>query len=253
MSGNKLEPSVLPFPAELRLEIYRYLVCKTYLAVHTIPERSISHPSWSNRHLTPSPGLVILRVSKATCSEALKLLYDESIFVFKIDFATPFFYDFPPQKAVALMRNVSFEISARTTFPCDRYGGHLLPRKGPSKQDMMSQRTIEQFTGNTYPRNVARIRFINYFANTHNCMPLAFFRAMKDLGGFQTLVFSLEFPRTREPDNPPLLPIDCERYKDAFRRYGLESIYGPAVPHAVHSASSYICYLEFHPRQYLAK
>ena len=253
MNGNKLERSVLPLPTELRLEIYRHLVCKTYLAVHTIPERCIVHPSWSNRHLTVSPGLVILRVSKATCSEALKLLYDESVFVFKIDFATPFSYDFPPQNAVPLMSNVSFEISAKIEFPNDTYGGHSPPEEGPSKQDMMSQRTIEQFTGNTYLRNVARIRFIGWFANTQYCIPPVFLEALEDLGGFQTLVFSLEFPRTGEPYNPPLPLIECDGYKDVFQSHGFESIYGPAVQHAVHGASSYICYLAFHPRQYSAK
>ena len=56
--------SALPFPAELRLDMYRHPVRKTYLA---LPPRD----PYLDEPFTPSAGYVILRVSKATSSEAL--------------------------------------------------------------------------------------------------------------------------------------------------------------------------------------
>lgn len=79
MSDTQSDQSVLPFPGELRNQIYRDLVKKTYLALRKIPKTQSPDKN------AASAGLVILRVSKATSTEALKILYEESVFLFKLD------------------------------------------------------------------------------------------------------------------------------------------------------------------------
>ena len=163
MSDMQSGRSVLPFPAELRLKIYRNLVKKTYLALGTTPEHYFSAEKGNRKPLTPSAGLVILRVSKATSAEALKLLYEESVFLFKIDFTTDFLCDAPPQRAVAMMNNVSIEISARDSAEIARrvhYGDRMSARRTwPAGEQ--SRRTIELFTGTACLRNVMRIKYMD--------------------------------------------------------------------------------------------
>lgn len=122
MSDTQSDRSVLPSPGELRDKIYRNLVRKTYLALGPTPEYPFSYNP--PKPLAPSAGLVILRVSQATSSEALKILYEESVVLFKLDHTTRFSYDGPPhnaraqrpKRAVGLMKNVSFVISSTRIF-----------------------------------------------------------------------------------------------------------------------------------------
>lgn len=122
MSDTQSDRSVLPSPGELRNKIYRNLVRKTYLALGPTSERPFSYNP--PKPLAPSAGLVILRVSKATSSEALEILYEESVFLFKLDHTTRFSDDGPPhnaraqrpKRAVGLMNNVSFVISNTRIF-----------------------------------------------------------------------------------------------------------------------------------------
>ena len=253
MGDIQSKRSVLPFPAEIRLEIYRCLVSRVYLAMTTTPERCIYHPDYNNKPLEVQPGLVILRVSKATSSEALKLLYDESVFVFKLDFATPFFCDILSQKAAALMSNVWIEVSAKITSPKPRHAEFFFTVGGLSKQQLMTRRTIGLFTGTTCFRNLMRIKFMDCAASIPLCMPHVFLKAMKDLGGFRKLVIDFDFPRILEPDcSTPGTGFECERLKDSFLQSHFEPAYGPAVQHAVRGVGRYTCYLGFHPRQQLA-
>ena len=176
MSGTQPDRSVLPLPGELRHKIYRILVKKTYLA---------SQRPVADEPLATSAGLVILRVSKATCTEALKILYQESVFLFKLDHETAFWCSEPPQKAVGLMTNVSFVISGAPR-PSER--------KARSNQIVMSRRTMELFTGTATFRNVMRIKFVNFDSNRYSTSKLydIAMKAMKDLGGFRELVVEFE-------------------------------------------------------------
>ncbi len=263
MSDAQPDRSVLPFPAELRLKIYRNLVKKTYLALGTTPEHFLSAEEGNPKPLTPSAGLVILRVSKATSAEALKLLYEESVFLFKIDFTTSFLCDASPQRAVALMNNVSIEISARHSAQIARFAGSFAywePPKGPTKDDLMSQRTIELFTGTACFRNVMRVTFMDCTSHTRYCRPNGFFKAMNDLAGFRKLVVEFESPHNLGSNKSSLTSeeargvcqSECEYFKDS-EKLQLEDTYGPAAQGTVHGACNYACYLEFYPRQHLAK
>ena len=252
MRDNQSDPGVLPFPAEIRLEIYRCLIRREYLAVKTIPEHCFYHPNWNYQPPAVPAGLVILRVSRATSAEALKLLYEESIFVFKLDFTTPFTYDMPSYKAVVLMRNVRFELSAKETSPKDRHAKFFVAIGGSSKQALMIQRTMALFTGTSCLRYIMKIRFRDCIIKNPHCMPYAFTQAMQKLGGFQKLVVEFEFPNTLEQDASELgFYTECKRYKNVFLKDDFEPAYGPAIEHAAHVANKYICYLEFRPRQHL--
>lgn len=262
MSDAQINRSVLPFPAELRLKIYRNLVKKTYLALGTTPEHYLSATDGDRKPLAPSAGLVILRVSKATSAEALKLLYEESIFLFKLDFKTDFICDGPPQKAVALMKNVSFDISAR--YSAERYEERVMSiNEGRRPSDeLMSQRTMELFTGTACFRNIMRIKYKNRDTDTHHFCPASFDIATQNLGGFRKLEVEFESPLFPESDESMSdsehaqavshLQSECDRYKDEMLTSYFDPVYGPAVQGAVRGESDYTCYLEFHPRQYLA-
>ena len=86
MDDVVLKPEVLPFPAELRNMIYRYLVRKTYLVYWPLWEER--NPLGLDTDLPLPESLVespILQVSKATRREALALLYAESTFRYWVD------------------------------------------------------------------------------------------------------------------------------------------------------------------------
>ena len=247
--------SVLPLPAELRLEIYHHLVCKTYLALTT----------WcaNGKLAPPSAGLVILRVSKATSSEALKLLYEESIFLFRLSFQDGFRCEAPSQKAVALMNNVWFDISdEKIESRIDK----LLMLNYPlnysleiSRRKRMYEMIMAQFTGTASLRNTMRVRFYHLppAKDARIYVPRSFCRAMEYLWGFQKLVVEFERPCKPESDEPTNSRVIsrwwCEHNKDEMLKHDFKPAYGPVVQGAVHSAHSYRCYLEFHPRQYLAE
>ena len=186
MNKDQRGLNVLPLPAELRLEIYRCLVRRFYLAVITTPENCMQHPDWQYKRPVVPRGLVILRVSKDTSREALDVLYNESVFVFKLDFATPFPYDIPPYKAVAEMRNVCFELSAKTNRgkPITMQPSYFLPKGAPSRQELMTQRSIALFTDFTPLRKLVHIRFKDCISMNPYCMPDSFSDAMTELWGF---------------------------------------------------------------------
>lgn len=267
MNDIQSDRTVLPFPAELRLKIYRNLVKKTYLALEPTPER---RGPFATRGITRKPfqasaGLVILRVSKATSAEALNLLYEESVFLFEVDFTAGFWYDGPPKMAVALMKNVSFEVSNRNaayvTFRSTTMFG------GRPTQDLLSNRTIELFTGTGDFRNIMRIKFKDWKRISHyyNYRRLKFTESMKNLGGFRKLVVEYESLHSSESEDSRYESSDslerhrvvrwpksqCEKQKESALG-DLEPMYGPAVQGAVRGDSTYTCYLEFYPRQHLA-
>ncbi len=248
--------SVLPFPAEPRLEIYRHLVCKTYLAL----------PTWcaGGKLAPPSAGLVILRVSEATSSEALKLLYEESIFLFRLSFQDGFRCEAPSQKAVALMNNVWFDISdEKIESRMDKllrlnYQPPLEYTLEISRRNGMNEMIMAQFTGTASLRNTMRVRFLlDPGRDALFYVPRSFYRAMEYLGGFRKLVVEFERPCKPESDEPTysraISRLWCEKNKDKMLEHDFKPAYGPVVQGAVHSAHSYRCYLEFHPRQYLAE
>lgn len=264
MSDTQSDRSVLPFPAELRLKIYRNLVKKTYLALGTTPEHYFSAKKGNPKPLTPSAGLVILRVSKATSAEALQLLYEESVFLFKVDFTTGFLCDAPPQRAVAMMNNVSIEISAENSaffakkaefVPCAYSLGEP---KGPTSVELMSERTIELFTGTACFRNVMRVKFMDCTSQTYYSQQMGFRDAINDLAGFRKLVVELESPHNLGSDKPWLTSEQaravCEKQSENLDDgYVFELTFGPAVQGTEYGACYYTCYLEFYPRQQLAK
>lgn len=102
-----------------------------------------------------------------------------------------------------------------------------------------------------------RIKFKDCDGDTHDC------DHMKDLRGFRKLVVefeSLPFPGSDKPMSESeraqavsQCQSQCEKGKIARLRKTFEPAYGPAVQGAVHSDSTYTCYLEFYPRQHLAK
>lgn len=243
---------VLPFPAEIRLGIYRYLLSKVYCAINTVPQRCTIHPRYNGKPVEVSPGLVILRVSKATSSEVLKLLFDESAFVFKLDFTTPFFCDELSRETAALMKNVWFEVSAEVLASGSAHAGFFWRTKGLTKQEQMTQSTLGLFTGTRCFRKVMRIRVMDCAPKKPLCMPHAFYEAMKDLGGFQKLVVEFEFPHSLEPEPDKFTRGLSERFKDLFLKRIFEPVYGPAVQHDLHGVDKYTCYIEFCPRQHLA-
>ena len=100
MGDTQPKRSVLPFAAEIRLKIYRNLVKNTYLAVGTTFEDWFMCSKEDRKLLPACTGLVILQVSKATCAEALPLLYEESIFLFQLDFMESLPGNTPAQRYV---------------------------------------------------------------------------------------------------------------------------------------------------------
>ena len=243
---------VLPFPAEIRLEIYRHLVNRTYYAITTVPERSIMHPNYNNKPFAVSPGLVILRVSKTTKSEASTLLFDESVFVFKLDFATPFSCDELSRKVAARMKTVWFEVSVAESGLRSWQADFCCRTGGLTKQELMTQRTLGLFTGTKCFRNVMRIKFMDCSARRPLCIPYAFLKTMKDLGGFQKLVVEFEFPR-KEPDKWTRESVlESKKFKDLFIEHDLQPVYGRSIQSSIRGVSKLICYSGFRPRQHLA-
>lgn len=243
---------VLPFPAEIRLEIYRYLVGRMYYAINTVPERSIMHPNYNNKPFAVSPGLVILRVSKATNSEASTLLFDESTFVFKLDFATPFSCDELSRKVAARMKTVCFEISVAESVLRSWQADFCCRMGGLTKQELMTQRTLGLFTGTKCFRDIMRIKFMDCSARRPLCMPYAFLKTVKDLGGFEKLVVEFEFPLI-EPDKwTRESELESKKFKDLFIEHDLEPTYGRSIQLALRGVGKLTFYTGFRPRQHLA-
>lgn len=211
--------------------------------------KPIQHPRYNNNPIAVSPDLAILRVSKATSSEALKVLFDKSVFVFKLDFTRPTFYEEIPRETAALMKHVWFEVSTGILGSMSSQGGFFCKIGGLTKQELMAQRTSGLFTGTTCLRNMMRIKFMNCTLRRTLCMPHIFFKAMNDLGGFQNLVVEFEFPCDEEPDD--LTRELGERLRDFYLKETFEPVYGPAVQHTEHSVGKYTYYLRFRPRQNL--
>lgn len=210
------------------------------------PTHHLSELNGNLKPLTASAGLVILRVSKATSSEALKLLYEESVFLFKIDFEPDGLSGEPPQKkAVVLMKNVSFDILTNTFKQC--YGSVAWYNAGPSSQALMIRYTMKLFTNTAYFRNILRVNFKDCTDDTFFSGPENFDKAMKDL---RKLV--LEFKSTHVPKSDESSSCSeqaqavsrsqsqsqsqpqCEEYKDLLLKNYFEPAYGPAAHHDVH-------------------
>ena len=127
---------------------------------------------------------------------------------------------------------------------------------------------MELFTGTVCFRNTMRIEFKDWNRISHfdDYRWLIFTDSMKHLGAFWKLLVEYESLHSSESDDSwyessdsmethlvvPWSQSQCKKQKESERE-NLEPIYGPAVQRAVHGASTYTCYLEFYPRQHLAK
>lgn len=249
MDDIRSERRVLPFPEEIRLGIYHHLFSKQYCAIKMIPERYRGHPRFMNRPIEVSPGLVILRVSKTTSSEASALLFNESIFVLRLDFTTPCLCDELSRNAVARIKTVCFEVSAESLGLTSMQARFYAGTGGEAQEELTTQRTIGLFTGTTCLRKIMRIKFMGCVGKWHLCMPHALLQAMKDLGGFQKLVVEFEF--SRKKDMETVAWISSERFQDVFLNKTFEPVYGPAIQYALQDVDKYTCYMDFFPRQHL--
>lgn len=170
------------------------------------------------------------------------------------------------------MNNVSFEIPA--FYLHTRNGtidfSALCDTSNPQSLMEEINRTVQPFAGTACFRNVLRVKSKRCGKDdTFDC------EAMKILGGFRKVVIEFESLPCMKLAKP--MPewfragetwsqsqrdqfnsefdqskSQCEKLRKSALQY-LEPTYGPAVQGTVHDTFNYTCYLEFYPRQHLAK
>ena len=181
MGDIVLKREVLPFPAELRNMIYRYLVRKTYL-VHW-PSRKERNSLGLDTDLPLPKALIdfpIFQVSKTTRTEALALLYAESTFRYWVDRTRKSYHDHdacPGEEILDLVQKIEIHVS--------------VPNLLSDVPSLVTAQTCEDIVNKlnkTFSlRNSLLIRFYDCDAPAFNDNILPLFRTLAMLTSFKTV------------------------------------------------------------------
>ena len=260
MDGVVLNPEVLPFPAELRNMIYRYLVTKTYLIYW--PLRTGKTPTSLDTELPLTKALVdfpILQVSKTTRREALAVLYAESTFRYWVD-RTRKSYHFrdacPGKEILGLVQDIEIHVS--------------VPNLLSDVPSLATTQTCEEIANRLNEASVLRnsllIRFSDCDAPLFDNKNLPLFRALAKLNNFKTVTVEVcggaHHPKANE--NIPLakartmiqqgilskITADCDSTIDLVQD-AMEPMLGPVVEEGDVESAQNVCYaryLKFHPQ-----
>ena len=261
MDDIVLKREVLPFPAELRNMIYRYLVRKTYL---------VYWPSWRERN---PPGLdtdlplpkalvdfPIFQVSKKTRKEALALLYAESTFRYWID-RTKKSYHYrdacPGEEILDLVQNIEIHVS--------------VPNLLSDVPSLVTAQTCEEIAdklnGTLILRNSLLIKFYDCDAPAFNDNILPLFRTLAKLNKFKAVAVEVcgGAHRPKANQNIPLAKVrtmiqpgilsqitaECDCTKENVVN-AMEPMLGPVMEEGEVKDAQNVCYaryLKFYPQK----
>lgn len=261
MDDIVLKREVLPFPAELRNLIYRYLVRKTYLVYW--PLWGAKNPSDFDTDLPLPKALVdfpVFQVSKTTRKEALALLYAESTFRYWVD-RTRKSYHYrdacPGEEILDLVQNIEIYVSVPSLL-CDV----------PSIVTTQTCEEIADKLNKTFIlRNSLLIRFYDCDAPdfTENTLPL--FGTLAKLTKFKTVVVEVcgGAYRLKANENIPLakaktmiqpgilshITAGCE-YTQENVINAMKPMLGPVMEEGEVENAQNVCYaryLKFYPQK----
>ena len=255
-----LKGEALPFPAEVRNMVYRYLVRKTYL---------VYWPSWAERSPSgldtdPLPKALvdnpIFQVSKTTRKEALALLYAESTFRYWVD-RTRKSYHYrdacPGEDILDMVQNVEIHVSA--------------PNVLSDVPSFVTTQTCEEMADKLNKTSVLRnsllIRFYDCDAPAFNDNISPLFRALAKLTKFKTVVVEI-FGGACRPKSNEKIPLakaktmiqlgilsqitaECDYTKEIVH-LTMEPVLGPVMEEGEAKNAQNVCYaryLKFYPQK----
>ena len=260
MDDDVLKEEVLPFPAELRNMIYRYLVRKTYL---------VYWPSWAERSPSgldtePLPKALvdnpIFKVSKTTRKEALALLYVESTFRYWVDRTRKSYHyrdTCPGEEILDLVQNVEIHVSA--------------PNVLSDVPSFVTTQTCEEITDKLNKTFILRksllIRIYDCDAPAFNDNISPLFRALGKLTKFKTVVVEI-FGGAYRPKSNEKIPLakaktmiqpgilsqitaECNYTKEIVH-LTMEPMLGPVMEEGEAEIAQNVCYaryLKFYPQK----
>ena len=261
MDNIVLTREVLPFPAELRNMIYRYLVRKTYL---------VYWPLWKERNSSgldtdlPLPKALvdfpIFQVSKTTRKEALALLYAESTFRYWID-RTRKCYHYrdvcPGEEILDMVQNIEIHVS--------------VPNLLSDVPSLVTVQTCEEIADklneSSILRNSLLIRFYDCDAPAFNDNILPLFRTLAKLTKFKKVAVEVcgGAHRPKANQNIPLAKVrtmiqpgilsqitaECDCTKENVVN-AMEPVLGPVMEEGEVKDAQNVCYaryLKFYPQK----
>ncbi|KAK0513056.1 hypothetical protein JMJ35_005073 [Cladonia borealis] len=260
MDDIVLNREVLPFPAELRNMIYRYLVCKTYLIYW--PSCKEKSPTGPDTFLPLPKALVdfpIFQVSKTTRREALALLYAESTFRYWVDKTRKSYHyrDACPGKEIL---NLVQDIEIHVSVP------NLLSDVPSLATTQKCEEIADKLNETSILRDSLLIRLNDCDAAVFDNKNLPLFRALAKLTKFKSVTVEVcggaHQPKANE--NIPLakartmiqlgilskITADCDYTKDLVQ-VAMEPILGPVVEEGDLECAQNVCYaryLKFYPQ-----
>ncbi len=261
MDDVVLKPEVLPFPAELRNMIYRYLVCKTYLIYWPLWEER--YPSGLDTDLPLPKALVesrIFQVSKATRKEALALFYAESTFRYWVDRTRKSYHyrDACPGKEILdLVQNIEIHVS--------------VPNLLSDVPSLVTAQTCEEIADKLNDTSILRnsllIRFYDCDAPAFNDNIFPLFKALAKLTKFRTVTVEVcgGAHRPKANHNIPLAKVrtmiqpgilsqmtaECDCTKENVIN-AMEPMLGPVMEEGDVENAQNVCYaryLKFYPQK----
>lgn len=254
MDDIVLKRRVLPFPAELRNMIYRYLVRKTYLVYW--PLLKGKHSPDLDAELSLSKALVecpILHVSKTTRKEALALLYTESTFRYWVDRTRQSYHyrdTCPGKEILDMVQNIEIHVS--------------VPNLLSDVPSLVTVQTCEEITDklnqNLAPRHSLVIRFYDCDATASSDNALPLYRTLAKLTRFNTVTVeicggayrpyadqNIPLAKARTMIQPGILShitAECDRLKKNAIN-AMEPMLGPVMEEGEVESVQHVCYARY--------
>ena len=260
MDDIVLKRKVLPFPAELRNMIYRYLVTKTYHVYW--PSRTERSSTGLDTELPLTKALVnfpILQVSRTTRREALAVLYAESTFRYCVDKTRKRHHSCdacPGKETLDLVQDIEIHVSVP----------NLLSDVPSLATTQTCEKIANRLNEASNLRNSLLIRFSDCDAPVSDDKNLPLFEALAKLNNFKTVTVEVcggaHQPKANE--NIPLaktrtmiqqgilskITADCDSTKDLVQD-AMEEMLGPVVEEGDVESAQNVCYaryLKFYPQ-----